>query len=81
MHPADIQCAIKKKNLTQKQIAKEIGVCEMCVSREVNGMATSDRIRRAIAIAIGLTKEEVFPGCYCGTNRRKVRSAQRRAYQ
>jgi len=74
MHPAEIQCEIKKRGLTQKQIAKEIGVCAMSVSREVNGWPTSEKVRRAIANTIGRAKEEIFPGYYFNPKRRKPRS-------
>lgn len=71
MHPADIQAALKKKGVTQKQIAQELGVSEMPVSKEVNGIHTSERIRRAIAETIGMDPKMVFAEYYLKKNRRR----------
>ena len=71
MHPAKIQMELKLRGITQKDIAKKLGVVAMCVSREVNGQHCSERVRRAIAEAIGVDDPKaVFPDYYFGTKRR-----------
>lgn len=64
MEPADIQCALKKKGITQKAIAQKIGVVEMSVSKVVNKQIVADRIMRAIAEEIGMDRLQVFPEYY-----------------
>ena len=66
MHPADRQAALKKRGITQAQIAQELGVSEMVVSKEINDWPTSERVRVAIADALGRDKREVFPKYYFG---------------
>jgi len=70
MHPADIQSEIKKRGITQKEIAAGLGVSEMAVSKEIAGDLVSERIRVAIADAIGRDKHEVFPHYYFSKKRR-----------
>lgn len=69
MHPADRQSALKKAGVKQKDIAKELGIGEMPVSHEINGVPISERIREAIARKIGKDKQEVFPQYYSGNKR------------
>lgn len=66
MHPADIQAALKKKGITQKQIAEELGVSQFHVSEVINDAETrrSQRVMRAVAEKIGLPVEEVFSCCF-----------------
>jgi lambda repressor-like predicted transcriptional regulator len=64
MHPADIQAKLKKKGLTQKQVADKIGVCEMVVSKVVNNLEVSDRVMRAISAEIGMDHRRVFSWYY-----------------
>lgn len=62
--PADRQDLLKKRGVTQKQIAIEIGVAEMSISREIHFGVFSNRIRCAIAKKIGLPVEQAFPEYY-----------------
>lgn len=71
MHPADIQAELKKVGITQYQIASDLGVSGMSVSKEVNKVPTSEKIREAIAKAIGKDRREVFPEYYFRKNRRQ----------
>jgi len=64
MTPAYRQCLLKEKGVTQKQIARELNVCEMSISKEINGDHHSHRIRCTIAKKIGLSVGAVFPGYY-----------------
>jgi lambda repressor-like predicted transcriptional regulator len=66
MHPADIQAALKKRGITQKQIADELDVSQFHVSDVINNcaMRRSMRVMTAVAGKIGLPVEEVFPDCF-----------------
>lgn len=75
MHPADRQALLKKKGITQQSIADEVGVSAMSVSKEINGIATSEKIRVAVAERLGLDKVQVFPEYYLGKKRRQRRAA------
>ncbi|MFH2046020.1 MAG: hypothetical protein ABIK92_12830 [Pseudomonadota bacterium] len=46
MRPADRQSALKKAGFTQKDIAKELGMGQMPVSNENNGVPTYESIRQ-----------------------------------
>ena len=73
MHPADIQAALKRKKITQKQIAKDLGVSEMAVSLVINKRSVSDRIMRAIAKRIERDPFVIFSEYYISAaNRRKA---------
>jgi len=65
MHPADIQAALKKKGITQKALAKEIGVSEITVSDIILKKRISDRVMQVVAQAIGKDHRLVFPEYYC----------------
>ena len=77
MHPADIQAALKKRGITQKQIAQELGVSEFHVSAVINypEARPSDRVFKAIAKKLGLDPRQVFPSYYFNPRRRKKRVA------
>ena len=71
MHPADIQAALKKLGYTQKQIAEELGIEPINISRVIHHIANSERVRRAVADAIGIDRTIVFEEYYRKPNRRK----------
>jgi lambda repressor-like predicted transcriptional regulator len=66
MHPADIQAALKKKGIRQKQIAEDLDVSQFHVSDVINNCVVrrSMRVMTAVAAKIGLPVEEVFPDCF-----------------
>ena len=66
--PAKIQYLLKEAGVTQKQIAAELGVSEMMVSKVVHFNAVSHRIMVAIARRIGEPHHRVF-AWYYGSNR------------
>lgn len=70
MTPAKIQYLIKEAGLTQKAIAREIGVSETTVSDIVLKQRISDRVMRAIAERIGQPVQKVFPEYYLKPPRR-----------
>ena len=64
MLPIDIQYELKKRSITQKQIALEEGKSEMAVSKVVRKQLVSNHIMRAIATRIEKELPEVFPEYY-----------------
>jgi lambda repressor-like predicted transcriptional regulator len=72
MQPADIQCALKKKGITQKALAKKLAVSEMAVSKVVNKQIVADRVMRAVAEEIGKDRLDVFPEYYSNPPKRKT---------
>ncbi len=75
MHPADIQAALKKAGITQKQVAEELGVTTFHVSEVVNKNRVSDRVMRFVAAKIGMSHLDVFPEYYFGPKRRSTSKA------
>ena len=75
MTPARIQYELKIRGITQKAIAQEMGIAEMCVSHEVNGIPISERIRQAIARKIERDPQEAFPEYYFRPKRQKRNAA------
>lgn len=66
MHPAKIQYELKKRGITQKQLALEYGCSEMSISHEINGTPVSEEIRKLIAKKIDIDPKEVFADYYFG---------------
>ena len=56
----EIRAALLLKGVTLTAIAQECGVSTASVSRVIARQTTSQRIRAAVAAAIGLPEEEVF---------------------
>jgi len=71
MNPAKIQYLLKIKGLTQKALARQLGVCEMTVSRVVSKQIVSDRVMRALSEAIGQDHRKVFPEYYLQPPKRR----------
>jgi lambda repressor-like predicted transcriptional regulator len=71
MSPAKIQYHLKVNKLTQKDLAKQLGVCEMTVSTVINRRCVSDRVMRAVAEAIGQDVRKVFPEYYLQSPKRR----------
>lgn len=64
MHPADIQCALKKARTSQAEIARQCGVSNVTVGYVVSGHTTSRRVATAISDATGLPLDTLWPGRY-----------------
>lgn len=62
--PEEIRVEMIRKNVTQVEIARELGVNPATVSRVIDGLITSDRIRRAIARKIGIDVRFLWPSTY-----------------
>lgn len=71
MHAADIQAALKKRGLTQKMIADELGLTPMSVSTVVSRKIISSRIMCHIAQRIGKDPREVFPEYFLSPAKRR----------
>ena len=75
MHPADIQAALKKKGITQKDLAIKYSVGEMAISLTINKKLVSDRLMRVISQEIGKDHREVFPEYYLAKPKRSTSKA------
>ena len=71
MTPLEIQFELKKKEITQKEIALDLGVSEMGVSLVINKMTVSDRIMKAVSKSIKMDHRAVFPEHYFKLKSRK----------
>jgi len=71
MTPLEIQFELKKKEITQKELALDLGVCEMAVSLVINKRSISDKIMKAISRAIKRDHRAVFPEHYFKLKSRK----------
>jgi lambda repressor-like predicted transcriptional regulator len=58
--PLDIQYHLKKRGVTQKQLARELAVSDMAISYVIHGKLVSRRIMIAIADTIEMPPEDVF---------------------
>ena len=72
----DIQYLLRKKGITQKELADKYGVSEMTVSRVINFKMTSERLMRAISQELGMSPKVVFARYYSWPKRRPRRSAR-----
>jgi len=79
MTPLERQFALKKRGITQKQVAEAIGVSPISVSDVIRGQRVSDRIMRGIAAAIGKDVRQVFPQYYLRPPLRSTSKADRAA--
>ena len=72
MTTREIKNALEDKKLTQRALAKEIGVSEMAVSDVINRKRISDRVMRAVAKAIGEDHRFVFSEYYMRPPKRRT---------
>ncbi len=68
--PLDIQYLLKKKGLTQRQLADKLGKSPMAISDVINFRRVSRPIMQAISKEIGMEPEVVFAWYFNGTGRR-----------
>lgn len=74
MTTLEIQAALKKRGITQKQLAVDLGVSEMTVSKVINKTLISDRVMRGVAAAIQEDPADAFE-YYNGPRLRKTSKA------
>lgn len=72
MTPAEIQFELKKRKITQVEIANRENVHPVCISRVISRLMVSDRIMRAISAAISEDHRLVFPDYYLRPARRST---------
>lgn len=75
MSPLKIQYELKKRGITQKQIADEEGKSEMTVSQTIRRKITSRPMMEAISRRIGEKPEIVFPDKYGKAQRKRCPKA------
>jgi Ner family transcriptional regulator len=64
IHPEDIKAALRKKRITQKAIAEQLGVSKTVINFVINDNSRSRRIAEYIAEKIGRSVDEIWPGSY-----------------
>jgi lambda repressor-like predicted transcriptional regulator len=62
--PVQIRVELIKKGVSQSALARELGVWPSTIGKIIDGLSASDRIRRAIAAAIGRDVREIWPSAY-----------------
>jgi len=72
MHPAEIQAELKKREITQRQIAEELGVSQFHVSEVINKHRVSNKVMRHIAKLINRDHREIFPEYFFSKKRRSI---------
>ncbi len=68
--PIDIQYLLKKKGITQKELAEKYGKSQMAISDVINFRLVSKPLMRAISKEINLPPEKVFAWYFKGKRRR-----------
>ena len=71
MNPKEIRIALIRAGVSQAAIARELGVAPSAVCRIIDGILISDRVRRAIAAAIGIDIKRIWPSTYLYSSPRK----------
>lgn len=62
--PTDIRVALLRAGVSQSWIARQCGVTYPTVYKVIIGITSSDRVRRAIADAIGIDVKIIWPSIY-----------------
>jgi lambda repressor-like predicted transcriptional regulator len=71
LDPYDIQAMLKRKGITQKDLAKRIGVSEMTLSKAIHFDIVSERVFQGVADAIGMDRRQVFAWYYSPDNKKR----------
>lgn len=71
MPPPEIRIALMRAGITQAEIARQTKVVASHVCRVIDGTDSNDRVRRAIAAAIGIDIKRVWPSIYLDGEPRK----------
>jgi lambda repressor-like predicted transcriptional regulator len=64
MHPADIQAALRKRGVSQADIARRLNITKAGISFVIHGRSKSRRVAAAIARITGIPVGELWPGVY-----------------
>jgi len=71
MTPAEIQFELKKREITQKEIAEQEDVSQALVCQVIKRQSISDPVMKAISNRIGEDHRIVFPDYYFKKKRRQ----------
>lgn len=71
MPPPEIRIALMRAGITQAEIARQTKVVASHVCRVIDGTDSNDRVRRAIAAAIGIDIKRIWPSIYLNGKPRK----------
>lgn len=61
MSPNEIRAELVRRGIERQQIAAQLGIAKAGVSQVISGVKKTPRVRHAIAEAIGMAVEQVFP--------------------
>ena len=64
LDPKEIRKALIDVDISQADLARELGVSYAMISRVIDGYAKSDRVRRHIARRIGIDVKRIWPSTY-----------------
>lgn len=64
LQPNEIRANLALKCITQSAIARALNVQPSAIQKVIDGISVSDRIRRAVAAAIDMEVNEVWPSVY-----------------
>ena len=64
MHAEDIKAEIRKRGLTQADLARHLGVHAVVVSAVIHGRVTSNAVAQSISRVVGLPVSKLWPGRY-----------------
>lgn len=64
MRPRDIRIGFLLQGRTQSDLARQIGVSHVTISRAIDGFVVSHRIRTAIAEAVKVDIKRIWPSTY-----------------
>lgn len=71
MPGTEIRIRLMRADISQADIARQEKVHRSLVSRVIDGTATSDRILRAVAVAIGVDVKLIRPSTYLYNDQRE----------
>ena len=64
MPPNEIRIALSRAGFTQAEIARQTKVADSHVCRIIDGIDANDRVRHAIAAAMGTDIKRIWPSIY-----------------
>jgi len=72
MESIEIQRELKRRGVTQREIAKKLEVTEPAISFVIHRKSVSNRIMKEISKAVGEDPRLVFPEYYLRSKRRRL---------
>lgn len=71
MSPTEIRVEMLRHDVNQAAIARQVGVSKTTVMRVIDNLTVSKKVREAIAEAIGIPLERIWPSTYLHGGPRK----------